>query len=99
MRQDERLRPQVAKLKGHLRNGHVYSYFGVWCTLLRIPVWVIGRPKVDMAFWSCIAAVCLAGMAKVRAVILIRRRAIGDYSSQFKFHLHSTITREFGSHP
>jgi hypothetical protein len=102
---DHRLRgqfdvdPQVVMLENYLRNGHVYSYFGVWCAPLRIPLWMIGRPKADMTFWSCIAAVCLAGMAKVRAVILIRRRALGDYRSQFTSHLHSTITRDLGSHP
>jgi hypothetical protein len=68
--------PQIVSYEGYARDGRVYSYFGIWCALLRLPLWVVNRMNVDMTFWSCFAAACLASMAKLRAVLLIRRCAI-----------------------
>jgi len=68
--------PQIVSYEGYVRDGRVYSYFGMWCALLRLPLWFVHRMNADMTFWSCLTAACLAGMAKVRAVLLIRRRAI-----------------------
>jgi hypothetical protein len=65
--------PQVVGDEGFLRNGHVYAYWGPWCALLRLPLWVVRRLDIDMTAWSCLLAVCIAGMAKVRAVLLVRR--------------------------
>jgi hypothetical protein len=69
--------PQIVGYEGYLSNGRVYAYFGIWCALLRVPLWIANRMNVDMTYWSCLTAVCLASMAKVRALLLIRRRAIG----------------------
>jgi hypothetical protein len=79
--------PRVVNSEGYLRNGRVYSYFGVWCALLRLPLWIIRRPNVDMTFASCVTAACVAGMAKVRAVILIRHRAIGNATAKWAIGL------------
>ena len=65
--------PQIVGAEGFLRNGHVYAYWGLWCALLRLPLWVFRCLDLDMTPWSCLTAVCLAGMAKVRAVLLVRR--------------------------
>lgn len=68
--------PQIVGWEeGFLRDGRTYSYFGIWCALLRLPLWIIGRMDIDMVLPSCIAAACLAGMAKVRAVLVLRRHA------------------------
>ncbi len=70
--------PQVVGDDGFLRNGHVYAYWGIWCALLRLPLWLAGKMRTDMTFWSCLAAVCISGMAKVRAVLLVCRSASGN---------------------
>jgi len=62
--------------EGFLRNGHTYSYFGIWPALLRLPLWIFRRLDVDLTLPSCLAAACLAGMAKVRAVLLLRRHGM-----------------------
>jgi hypothetical protein len=61
--------------EGFLRNGLTYSYFGIWPALLRLPLWIFRRMDVDLTLPSCVAAVCLAGFAKVRAVLLVRRKS------------------------
>ncbi len=64
--------------EGFLRNGRVYAYFGIFPALLRFPLWIFGRMDVDLTLWSVLAAACIAGMAKVRAVLLLRRHAAQD---------------------
>lgn len=65
----------VGDEEGFLRNGRVYAYFGIYPALLRIPLWIIGRMDIDLTLWSVLAAACIAGMAKVRAVLLLRRHS------------------------
>lgn len=65
--------PQIVGFEGFVRDGRTYAYWGVWCALLRLPLWIVGRMDVDMTVWSCLAAVCVAGLTKVRAVLLLRR--------------------------
>jgi hypothetical protein len=65
--------PQIIGNEGYRLNGHVYAYWGIWCALLRFPLWILRRMDVDMTVWSCLAAVCIAGMAKLRTVFLLRR--------------------------
>jgi hypothetical protein len=68
--------PQIVGWEeGFLRDGRTYSYFGIWPALLRLPLWIIGRMDIDLVLPSCIVAACIAGMAKVRAVLLVRRHA------------------------
>jgi hypothetical protein len=68
--------PQIIGGEGFLRDGRVYSYFGIWCALLRLPLWVFHGMSLDVTLWSCLAAACIAGVAKVRAALLVRRHAI-----------------------
>jgi hypothetical protein len=68
--------PKIVGLEGFARGGRVYAYWGIWCALLRVPLWIFHRMDIDVTTWSCLAAVCLAGMAKVRALILLRRCSI-----------------------
>lgn len=65
--------PQIVGFEGFVRNGRTYAYWGVWCALLRLPLWIARRMDVDITLWSCLAAICVAGMAKVRAVLMLRR--------------------------
>lgn len=66
----------VGDEEGFMRDGRVYAYFGIWPALLRLPLWIVGRMDIDLTFWSVLVAACVAGMAKVRAVLLLRRRAV-----------------------
>ena len=75
--------PQVIGDDGYLRNGHVYAYWGIWCALLRLPLWLAGKMQTDITFWSCLAAVCISGMAKVRAVLLVCRCAAGNAATRW----------------
>jgi hypothetical protein len=68
--------PQIIGTNGYRFNGRVYAYFGIFPALLRLPLWLVGRLDLDITLWSCLAAVCLAGMAKARAVLLIRNHAL-----------------------
>jgi len=65
--------PKLAGFEGFLRNGHVYSYWGITCALLRLPLLFLHRLDLDVTAWSCLAAVCLMGMVKVRTVLFLRR--------------------------
>jgi hypothetical protein len=79
--------PRIIGDDGFLRNGRVYAYWGIWCALLRLPLKLIGRMNVDMTFWSCLAAVCVAGMAKVRAVLLVRSHALNNATARWAIGL------------
>lgn len=70
--------PRIVGVEGFLRNGRTLSYFGIWCALVRLPLWLLHRMDKDVTVWSCLAAVCLSAMAKVRAVLLVRRQGIQD---------------------
>lgn len=65
--------PHIVGNEGYIRNGHVYAYWGIWCALLRFPLWILSRMDIDMTVWSCLAAVCIACIAKLRTVLLLRR--------------------------
>lgn len=70
--------PQVVGDDGYLRNGHVYAYWGIWCALLRLPLWLVGKMQTDITFWSCLAAACISTVTKVRAVLLVCRSAAAN---------------------
>jgi len=65
--------PTIVGSEGYLRNGHVYAYWGITCALVRLPLLIVGRLDLDVTPWSCLIAVCLAGIMKVRAVLFLRR--------------------------
>jgi len=79
--------PRIIGDDGFLRNGRVYAYWGIWCALLRLPLKLVGRMDVDITYWSSMAAVCLAGIAKVRAVLLVRRRALDNATARWAIGL------------
>lgn len=74
---------QVIGDDGYLRNGYVYAYWGIWCAVLRLPLWLVGKMQTDVTFWSCLVAVCLSGMAKVRATLLVCRSAAGNAATRW----------------
>lgn len=65
--------PNIVGREGFLRNGHVYSYWGITCALVRLPLLFFHRLDLDVTAWSCLVAVYLAGMMKVRTVLFLRR--------------------------
>ena len=79
--------PQIVGVEGYLRNGHVYAYWGIWCALLRLPLWIFHRMNTDVTSFSCLAAVCLAAMAKVRTVLLLRQFGAQDQSARYATNL------------
>lgn len=79
--------PQIVGWEGFVRNGRVYAYWGILPALLRFPLWILHRMNTDITFWSCLAAVCLKGMAKIRAVLLIRRHSAQNPAAQWAIGL------------
>ena len=75
--------PQIVGFEGFERNGRVYAYWGIWCALLRLPLYVIHRMDLDVTVFSFLVAACIAGVAKVRAVLLIRRHAIAEPAARW----------------
>jgi hypothetical protein len=67
--------PQTIRDEGFVRNGHVYSYFGIWCALVRLPLRFLHLMHVDFTPWSCLLAVCMATMAKIRTVLFLRKQS------------------------
>jgi hypothetical protein len=67
--------PRLIGDEGFLHNGRVYAYWGIWCALLRLPLWLFHRLDVDMTAFSCLAANTIAVSARIRAVLLIREQA------------------------
>ena len=65
--------PNIIADEGYLRNGHVYAYWGITCALVRLPLLLFHRLDLDVTAWSCLVAVCLAGMMKVRTLLFLRR--------------------------
>jgi len=66
--------PRTIGDEGFVRNGHAYSYFGIWCALVRLPLRFFNLMKVDVTPWSCLLAVCLATMAKIHTVLFVRKQ-------------------------
>jgi hypothetical protein len=65
--------PNIVGSEGFPRNGRVYSYWGITCAVVRLPLLFFHRLDLDVTAWSCLVAVCLAGMMKVRTVLFLRR--------------------------
>src|ERR1700689_1730896 len=77
--------PNIIDGEGFLRNGRLYAYWGITCALIRLPLLLFHRLDLDVTAWSCLAAVCLAGMMKVRTVLFLRRRCGPTPASQGVF--------------
>jgi hypothetical protein len=73
--------------EGFLRDGRVYAYWGIFCALLRLPLLAVHRMDVDMTLWSCLGGVCLAGMAKLKTLLLLRRHCAVTRTSQWALGL------------
>jgi len=79
--------PDVIGFEGFLRNGRVYSYWGITCALIRLPLLLFHRMDLDITTWSCLVADCLTSMMKVRTVLLIRRFCGPIPKSEWAFSL------------
>jgi hypothetical protein len=79
--------PKIIGDEGFLRNGHVYTYFGITCALLRLPLLLLHRLDLDVTAWSCLVAVCLAGFMKVRTVFFLKRYCGSTPGAEFAFAL------------
>jgi len=79
--------PRIVGYEGYPFNGRVYAYWGIFPALLRFPLWLVGRLDLDITVWSCLAAVCLAAMAKVRAVLVVRKHALQNRAADWAIGL------------
>lgn len=79
--------PNTIGGEGNLRNGHVYAYFGITCALVRLPLLLFHRLDLDVTRWSCLIAVCLAGMMKVKTILFLRRNCAPTRASEWAFGL------------
>jgi hypothetical protein len=79
--------PKIIGMEGSERNGHIYTYFGVTCALVRLPLLLFHRLDLDVTRWSCFFAVCLAGMMKIRIVLFLRRYCGPAPTSEWAFGL------------
>lgn len=79
--------PNVIGVEGFLHNGRVNAYWGITCALLRLPLFLVNRLDLDVTAWSCLVAVCLAGMMKIRTVLFIRRHCGIGPGSEWAFIL------------
>jgi hypothetical protein len=79
--------PRTIGDEGFVRDGHVYSYFGIWCAVVRLPLRFLHLMKVDVTPWSCLVAVCLATMAKIRTVLFLRKQRASTPASERAYGL------------
>jgi len=79
--------PNTIGREGYLCNGRVYAYFGITCALVRLPFLLFHRLDLDVTRWSCLIAVCLACMMKVKIVLFLRRYCGVTPASEWAFGL------------
>jgi hypothetical protein len=79
--------PKIIGKEGFIRNGHTYTYYGITCALLRLPLLLVRRMDFDVTVLSCLAAVCLAGMMKVRTILFLRRFCGSTPTAKWAFSL------------
>jgi hypothetical protein len=66
--------PASVGIEGFLRDGKVYAYWGIFCSLLRLPLLLWHDAiKRDVTVLSCFAAVCVAAYFKLRSLLLAAR--------------------------
>lgn len=82
--------PNIVHTEGFLRNGHVYAYWGITGALLRLPLLLFHRLDMDVTWWSCLVAVCIAGFMKIQTVLFLRRSCRAAPGSDAAFGLMLT---------
>lgn len=66
--------PAVVADEGYFRNGLTYSYWGVLCAFLRLPLLLFPNGlKTDVTVLSCCIAASLAAAAKIHGLFWLRR--------------------------
>jgi hypothetical protein len=63
--------PVIGGAEGFDIGGRTYSYFGIFCALLRIPLVLLGYARTDVTWWSCLIATWIAVWFQSRAIMLI----------------------------
>jgi hypothetical protein len=72
--------PAAIGYEGYLRDGAVYSYFGVFPALLRAPLLVMpGFAETDFTRLSCLVAVSLMALFKLLSALLVWRTAASGW--------------------
>ena len=66
--------PWTVGNEGFSRGGLVYAYWGIFPTLLRLPLLVSSRwLQIDVTLWSCWIAVCIAVAIKLHTLRIVGR--------------------------
>jgi hypothetical protein len=60
--------PAAVQLEAFRAGGGTYAYFGVFCALLRAPLFLIGQPELDVTKLSVLMAAGLSLWARLRAL-------------------------------
>jgi hypothetical protein len=64
--------PDAIGGEGFDAGGRTVSYFGIFCAVLRIPLVLLpGGAKIDVTWWSCLAAAWFSTLFQIRAIGLI----------------------------
>ena len=80
--------PEAVGSEGFLRDGRVYSYWGIFCAVIRLPLLAFkGGLMTDVTRLSCLIAICLAGAMKFRAALFVRRYCQPGPVSEWAFAL------------
>lgn len=66
--------PSAISFEGFVRDGKTYSYFGVFCALLRLPLLLVGGfAYTDVTVLSCLVAAVMIAAAQCLAILLVWR--------------------------
>lgn len=66
--------PAVVADEGFVRNALTYSYFGIFCAVLRLPLLLIPNGlRLDVTIFSCWLGASLAAAAKIHGLFWLRR--------------------------
>jgi hypothetical protein len=80
--------PDAIGIEGFLRDGRVYSYWGIFCAIIRLPLLAFKEGLMtDVTRLSCLIAICLAGAMKLRAAVFVRRCCQPSPVSEWAFAL------------
>lgn len=68
--------PEIIGVEAFVHDGRTYSYFGIFCALLRLPLWTMSHlHDVDMTIASTFVAASLSWLFRLSAIRLVLSQA------------------------
>ncbi len=78
--------PAIVGNEGYVRDGLTYSYWGIFCAFLRLPLLLVpGGMRLDVTVLSCWLGASLAAAAKIHGLFWVRRNAEQTRHAGFLF--------------